>query len=170
MKEFQSFGTFARHLGRLALLGEEVSHRITERGAKIIQKDAKKRMGIYQAATGPFNTWASLADSTMAARELAGYPPDEPLLVTGELRESIEISQHGNEAVIGSSSDIALYQELGTEKGGQQGIPPRPFLGPAAFEAKLPISEIAAKTIIAWVAGNGWKRPVGIDLPFASLE
>lgn len=157
--EFSSFGSFARHLGRLALIGEEVTHHVTEESAKIIQRDAKNKLGEYQDPAGPFNAWKSLADSTMAARELAGYPANEPLLVTGHLRDSITFMAHGNEAVVGSDDEIALYQELGTERGGQEHIPPRPFLGPAAFEAKHPIGVMAANTLIAWVSGRGWIRP-----------
>lgn len=170
MKEFQSFGTFARHLGRLALIGEEVTHHITEEGAKIIQTDAKAKLGTYQGYAGPFNAWKGLSDSTMAARELAGYPPNEPLLVTGELRDSIDISVEGDKAIVGSEIDKALYQECGTEKGGMEHIPPRPFLGPAAFEAKLPIGEMSARTLIAWISGLGWKRPPKFDLPGASVD
>jgi hypothetical protein len=153
--EFKSFGAFGRHLGRLALVGEEVSHHVTEEAAKIIQKDAQHRLGEYQDYTGPFNTWAELADSTKADRVAKGFPENEPLLRTGELRDSIEVSVKGNEAVVGSVSDIAMYQELGTDRG----IPPRPFLGPAAFDAKHPICEMGAKTIVAWVSGLGWHRP-----------
>jgi phage gpG-like protein len=155
MKEFSSFGTFAAHLGRLALIGEEVTHHVTEEGAKIIQKGAQAKLGEYQEYTGPFNAWAELADSTKADRVAQGFPENEPLLRTGTLHDSIEISCSGNHAVVGSNDEVALYQEVGTDRG----IPPRPFLGPAGFEAKQPIGVMAANTMIAWVSGRGWKRP-----------
>lgn len=162
MKEFNGFGTFATHLGRLALIGEEVTHHVTEEGAKIIQKDAKHRLGEYQDYTGPFNAWAELADSTKDDRVAKGFPANEPLLRTGELRDSIEIECHGDEAVVGSASDIAMYQELGTDRG----IPPRPFLGAAAFDSKVSIGVMAANTIVGWVSGLGWKKPAQlIKLP-----
>lgn len=154
MREFSSFGSFARHLAVTAALGEEVTHHITERAAEIIQADAKKRIGEYQDGVGPFNSWAPLADATKADRAAQGFPEDEPLLRTGDLRDSIEVTARGNEAVIGSVGDIALYQEVGTDK-----IPPRPFLGPAGYDSKLNISELAAKTVLAWISGIGWKRP-----------
>lgn len=159
MKEFTSFGAFARHLGVLAAVGEEVTHHVTEEAAKIIQRDAQHRLGEYQGYAGPFNSWAELADSTKADRVAKGFPENEPELRTGEMRDSIETSVKGNEAVVGSASDIAMYQELGTER-----MPPRPFLGPAAYEAKHPISEMAARSVIAWISGLGWKRPQ-IKLP-----
>jgi len=155
MKEFASFGSFARHLVVLAAEGEAVSHHITKEGAKIIQKDAQKRLGEYQDYAGPFNAWAPLADSTKADRVAKGFPEDEPLLRTGDLRDSIVVDAHGNEAVVASDSEVALYQEVGTDRG----IPPRPFLGPAAFESKHPIGVKAANTLVAWIAGLGWKRP-----------
>lgn len=154
MKEFNSFGSFARHLMVVAAVGEEVTHHLAEKSAEIIQKDAQKRIGEYQDYEGPFNSWAPLADSSKADRVAKGFPEDEPLLRTGDLRDSIEVKARGNEAVIGSVGDIALYQEVGTDK-----IPPRPFLGPAGFASKLPIGELSAKTIVAWVSGLGWKRP-----------
>lgn len=166
MKEFQSFGAIARHFAAAALIGEEVSHHITEQGAKIIQKDAQKKLGEYQDAAGPFNSWAELADSTKDDRVAKGFPENEPLLRTGELRDSIEVERHGNEAAVGSAMDIALYQECGTDRG----IPPRPFLGPAAFESKLPVGEMSARTLIAWISGLGWKRPARIELPSASMD
>jgi phage gpG-like protein len=49
------------------------------------------------------------------------------LLRTGELRDSIHHDVTELVATIGSTSEIAEWQEFGTER-----IPPRPFLGPAA--------------------------------------
>lgn len=154
MKEFSSFGALSRHFAVLAAVGGEVTHHITEKAAEIIEEDAKKRIGEYQDYVGPFPAWAELADSTKADRAAKGFPEDEPLLRTGTLRDSIKVTARGNEAVIGSDDEVALYQEVGTDK-----IPPRPFLGPAGFDSKLNISEMSAKTVIAWICGLGWKRP-----------
>lgn len=155
MREFSSFGAFAKHLGTLALEGEAVVEHLTEESAKIIQKNAKARLGEYQDYTGPFNSWSELADSTKADRVAQGYSENEPLLRTGELRDSIEISRRHDEAVVGSTSDVALWQELGTDRG----IPPRPFLGPAGYDSKLDICEKSGNTVIAWICSLGWKRP-----------
>lgn len=166
MKEFQSFGALGRHLGALAVIGEEVTHHIVEEAAKIVQKDAQKKIGNYQDHAGPFKAWDELADSTKDDKESGGYVGTDgmdyyqPLLRTGELRDSITYEAHGNEAIVGSDSDVAMYQEFGTET-----IPARSFLGAAAFEAKRAIGESAARTMIAWVAGLGWKRPQRFELP-----
>ncbi len=53
------------------------------------------------------------------------------LLVSGEMRDSLEYVASGDELVVGSNSDVMLWQELGTEK-----IPPRSVLG-AVFERNL---------------------------------
>lgn len=154
MKEFASFGSFARHLAITAAIGPEVTHHIAEKAAELVQTNAQNRLGEYQDYTGPFNSWAPLADSTKEDRVAKGFPEDEPLLRTGDLRDSIEVSAKGGEAVIGSVADIALYQEVGTDK-----MPPRPFLGPAIYDSKLSIGELSARTVVAWICGLGWKRP-----------
>lgn len=80
------------------------------------------------------DVWPPLADSTVAEKERLGYTGQvsdtDPLLRTGELRGSIEADAEGTatgvEGVIGSNSQVALWQEMGTAK-----IPPRPFLATA---------------------------------------
>ena len=49
----------------------------------------------------------------------------------------------GNEAVVGSKSDIAFYQEVGTPT-----IPPRPFIGPAAFKNKEKICQLLGEAVV----------------------
>ena len=154
MKEFNGFGLFAAHLMRTAAIGEEVSHHITKEAAEIVQDDAQARLGIYQDHIGPFNAWEPLADSTVAERVNKGLTPNDPLVRTGDLRDTILITQQGGEAVVGSDSEIARYQEQGTER-----IPPRPFLGPAGFASRRRIVVLATNTVVAWVAGRGWHRP-----------
>jgi phage gpG-like protein len=155
MREFSGFGRFATHLAALAIEGEAVTEHLTQKSAEDVQKNAKARIGEYQDYTGPFNAWAPLAESTMEDRAAKGYAPNEPLLREGDLRDSIEIERRHDEAVVGSKSDIALWQELGTDRG----IPPRPFLGPALYDSKLDICERAGNTTLAWLMGLGWKRP-----------
>src|ERR1700733_4246166 len=90
-----------------------------ETACKMIVAEAKSAIGTYTFE------WPQLAESTQAERAREGYPANEPLLRTGEMRDSISytIDKPGEEATVGSTSEIALWQELGTGK-----IPPRPFL------------------------------------------
>ncbi|TPE14900.1 hypothetical protein FJP62_14310 [Pantoea vagans] len=93
---------------------------------KEIEETAKEEIGIYQPAYGPFDAWAPLAESTKADRVRQGYSEDEPLLRSGELRDSIGSEVVGLAAIVGTKSEIGLWQEVGTAH-----IPPRPFIGPA---------------------------------------
>lgn len=154
MRQFGSFGAFARHLVVTAEASEAVSHHVTEQAARIVQTDAQDRIGEYQGRAGPFAAWRPLAPSTVEDRISQGYLPNEPLLREGTLRDSIVSEARGNQAVVGSGSEIALYQEVGTEH-----IPARSFLGAAGFASKRKIGVMAANTVIAWIAGRGWRRP-----------
>lgn len=156
MRNFNGFGSFAKHLSALSMEGDAVAHEIAKKGGTLIQRDAKEKLGEYQMAAGPFNAWSELADSTKDDRVYKGFPENEPLLRTGELYESIELQVAGPEAVVASMDPIALWQECGTEDGH---IPPRPFLGPAAFESKRKLAALSFNTSIAWVSGLGWHRP-----------
>jgi phage gpG-like protein len=82
-----------------------------------------------------------------AVREALNTPPGGdhrfPWRRTGTLHDSISVSADDDAAIVGSTSDEALYQELGTAT-----IPPRPFLATIAAEH----SERAAEAIGAAVA------------------
>jgi hypothetical protein len=114
------------------------------------RKKAKEKIGEYQKAAGPFAAWASLSPATIDDRVYQGYTPDDPLLRTGEMRDSIEHKVIGNEGHVGSDSDIAVWQELGTPS-----IPARSFLGGAAFELAPVISREIGVEYVAFLSGGG---------------
>jgi HK97 gp10 family phage protein len=149
MKEFNSCTALALHFGEIALAQHELEHKALEKCAEIVEKRAKEKIGEYQEQAGPFVAWQELADSTVADRERKGYPGDEPLLRTGDMRDSIEHSVADGEAHVGSNSDIALYQELGTSK-----MPPRSFLGGALVDKLPKVCEILGKSIVAGLVGK----------------
>ncbi len=91
-----------------------------------IKETAKEELGVYQPAVGSFNAWAVLTDATQSGRSRLGYTPNDPLLRSGELRESIESEVVGLAAIVGTKDIKGLWQEVGTVH-----IPPRPFIGPA---------------------------------------
>ncbi|TXL80223.1 hypothetical protein D9O29_05745 [Pantoea vagans] len=93
---------------------------------KDIEETAKEEIGVYQPAYGTFDAWLPLAEATKADRVRQGYSEDEPLLRSGELRDSIESEVVGLAAIVGTKSEIGLWQEVGTSH-----IQPRPFIGPA---------------------------------------
>ncbi len=126
-EHFDSLGAFAAHIaGSVSPKTLIAVHLALEACAAEVEKTAKSEIGVYQPAVGDFPEWPDLAEATVEDRIAQGYSPDEPLLREGDLRDSIEHEVGILEAVIGSKSLIAMWQELGTEH-----IPPRPFLGPA---------------------------------------
>ncbi len=143
MKEFSSVLTFAEHLVAIEAGLAATFHSALKRAARVIEKDARAQIGEYQPEVGPFPEWAELADSTEYDKAQKGYPVDAPLLREGDLRNSIQHEVVGLEAVIGSQSDIAAYQEFGTPT-----IPPRPFIGPAAFKNKEKIQRILGDALV----------------------
>lgn len=88
--------------------------------AERLKVEAQAMFGLY-----PENgEWDELKDATQRARERQGYEPNDPLLVTGELKESVECKVKGRSGFVGSNDPIMFYQEIGTET-----IPPRPVFG-----------------------------------------
>jgi hypothetical protein len=133
LSEFMSLGETARALQNAANPMEQAAERAVERICKILVKESKSAIGHYR----PDYNWPQLAQSTQAERARLGYAPNEPLLRTGELRDSIgwQAPFHEMGATVGyvfSTSEIAVYHELGTSK-----IPPRSFLLPA-LALKMP--------------------------------
>ena len=158
MREFGSPAGLAAFLRAAAAKLPEAEKHGLEQGAKLIETEAKAEIGHYQEAAGPFAAWPELSDRTKADRAAHGFAADEPLLRTGELRTSIEHHVEGNKAVIGSASEIAVYQELGTPNAAHP-IPPGAFLGSSAYR----MAEQAAKAIGMAVANVLAGKPPGAD-------
>ena len=133
----------------MAIATHAAEQRALEQAARLVERRAKAKIGEYQDAAPPFAAWASLADSTVADRERQGYPGDEPLLRTGQLRDSIGHMVRDGVAYVGSDSDIAVYQELGTVH-----IPPRSFLGGAAAESTDEVQEIVGGEVVSALVGR----------------
>jgi Bacteriophage HK97-gp10, putative tail-component len=145
MREFDlaSFAAFVTE--ELVDNVERAREEALELGAKAIAGEAKRVIGTYAYR------WPQLAPATQADREHQGFPANEPLLRTGEMRDSIHytIIKPGVEAEIGSDSDIAVWQELGTAT-----IPPRPFLSASAARLEKPIRRMIRETVGAAVEGR----------------
>lgn len=152
---------FMAHIAATIMELDHATHSALERASKVVQDEARHEIGVYQAAAGPFKAWAPLAPRTMVEKERLGYaPPDNPLLRTGELRDSIDRVVGHDEAVIGSNSMIAVYQELGT--GGSHPTPPRSFLGGAAMRKAEECAHIlGAAPVIALCGESVAERILG---------
>ena len=148
MRDFEDISSFAAFLEKVMLTMPVAQHQGLDQAAAIIQAEAKREIGEYQDAVGPFEEWQELADFTKQDRVAQGFPENEPLLRTGALRESIERSADASTAYVGSDSQIAEWQELGTEK-----IPPRSFLGGAAARKGDEAVETFAQVIVRHIEG-----------------
>ena len=127
---------------------EAMGPAIVERACKIVQAKAKSAIGKEH------EEWPALAASTIADKQHQGYATPKPLLRSGELRDSIQFTVSGNEGCVGSDSEVALYQELGTSR-----IPPRSFLVSSAISSEDKIHRMAAAATVAALSGAG--RNVG---------
>lgn len=120
---------FANGLARVANNWPVVLDTALEASGLRLQRASRAYIGEYQGQVGPFPAWEPLADYTIQDRISKGYRPDDPLLRTGDLRESIGYSILGNAVVVGSGELVAMWQEFGTRT-----IPPRSFIGRALAE------------------------------------
>jgi phage gpG-like protein len=118
---------------------KEVGHAIIVRACQMVCDEAKRVIG------DGYPEWPALSPETLARKMGSG-----PLLETGELRASIEWNAEGNEGYVGSDHDRAVWHELGTNK-----IPPRPFLMGAAMRMEPQIHAMAARAVMAVLAGRG---------------
>jgi len=157
---FDGMDAFCAFLAtRVAAVAVAEKHGL-ELAGRIIEAEARHEIGIPQPAAGPFGAWAALADSTVEEKDRLGYTghlsAEDPLLRTGELRDSIHHFVEGETVFVGSESEVAVWQEQGTSK-----MPPRSFLGGAAVrktdEAIDAIGAEVANAIAGGIRANSWK-------------
>ncbi len=143
------FADLANRLSGLASKEGALTLSVLEEIGSGIEAEAKEEIGHYQRSdVGPFAAWAELAPSTKKDRVRGGFPENEPLLRTGELRDSIGHKVTGDGVAVGSDSEIAVYQEMGTET-----IPPRPFLRVAAWRMRREIGKIYGRAFAKALKG-----------------
>lgn len=144
MKTFQSFGALARTLERCVIKMEVELAGAMEASAVLVEAAAKAEIGHYQRDDmGPFKPWDELKKETKQGRVRQGWTANDPLLRSGEMRDSIEHTSSKKSFVVGSNSPLMVYQELGTSRG----IPPRPVLSLALYRSTPAILKIIGKTI-----------------------
>lgn len=148
---FNSFAAGARHLLSLRL-GQQ--HTAMEAACVLVENQAKALIGTYQSAYSPFAAWQELADATKAQRVQLGYTENDPLLRSGDMRDSIDHLSSHTLGVVGSAEDVAVYQELGTPT-----IPPRSFLGLAAHLRAQDIANLLGRGVVATLVGGPQPQP-----------
>ncbi|WP_024517074.1 hypothetical protein [Bradyrhizobium sp. Tv2a-2] len=122
---------------------EHENHVALERCGKLVTKEVYRVVGTYDYG------WKPLAPSTQDQRESLGFEPDEPLLRTGSMRDSVWYKADHHECQIGTDNQIAVWQELGTSK-----IPPRPFLEGALKEKTPEVLDIIGHQIVGALSGE----------------
>jgi hypothetical protein len=135
-----------KFFGAMPLAVEASKKAALTRAAKVIQKEAKRVIGTFDYG------WPPLADSTVARK---GH--DDPLIDYSSghpgalIRDTIDTKVIGSSAFIGSDSDVAAFNELGTSK-----APPRSFLAGAAHaKGKEAAEECASELVYAGMIGRG---------------
>lgn len=149
MRSFASPAAFAAFAAGLAERADREARSALDQAARVIQREAKASIGDYQGAATPFGAWPQLAESTQRDRVAQGFTPNDPLLRTGHLRDSIGRRVGDREAVIGSDEPVAVFQELGTRT-----IPPRSFLGGAAVRKTDEVVAILGGRVVAALRGE----------------
>lgn len=151
MKVFNGLEKFAQHLKKVVGRYNDYEKKASNFLGEILERDAKATIGHLQEGAGPIPSWEPLADSTKKDKERLGYVFNEqynPLYRMGDLRDSIsylfEMARHI--LFLGSSSDIMVYQELGTAR-----IPPRSVLALTLFKSIVLIEAIYQKMLRDWI-------------------
>jgi phage gpG-like protein len=138
MSVFTLDGFAAFLVGTLSLEIERANHKALEKAAVIVEEEAKRVIGTHDYG------WPPLAESTLARKAA-----DTPLLETGEMRDSISHTVTKDEAHIGSDSNVALWQELGTSR-----IPPRSFLQGALQHKTEEVVSTISRGIVGSLKGD----------------
>lgn len=127
---------FSGIMGSVAIETERLLAEQLELACEVIEHSAKEAIGTYDFG------WQELAEVTKKDRVSKGYPENEPLLRTGELRDSIQhnVSTVPMEAYVGSDNWKAPIHEFGVV--GPPRIPPRPFLGGAVVATEHEVTEL----------------------------
>jgi HK97 gp10 family phage protein len=90
--------------------------------------------------------WPALSENTIARKARGGYlgqvSSTDPLLRTGELKNSIRGRTFGLVGILGSNSGVANHHEFGTSR-----MPPRPFIGPAMKQAVAESDDLVRSTL-----------------------
>ncbi len=161
MRTYKSIGAFVEQIQRVTAIIRAAETAALDAAATLIERDAKATVGHYQAASGPFQAWEELHWATLYGGvspsgfrypgkiELGYSPPDNPELRTGALRDSISHRTDGLSAVIGSTSMVMVYQELGTRY-----MSARPILGMGAAHQGERAAKLIGKTLANTIAGR----------------
>lgn len=138
--KLDSFSALAEALERRSIAAVTAARTALKVGAELVKTAAQESIGSYQPAKGDVPAWAPLSSATQEDRVAKGFTADDPLLRTGDLRDSIEIRPVGDDDVLVGVFDpemqtIAAAMEYGYYNvRAQKAVPPRSFIRGTAFE------------------------------------
>lgn len=138
-----SLAEFGQRLLAASGAAKLIEHEVLKLQCEAVEAEAKSYFGHYNHP----GAWAQLAETTQKRRVHLGFNANEPLLRTGDLRDSIQHAVDDGVGYVFSNSPIARYQELGAPN-----LPPRPFLSTAAMSITGRLEEIAARSVTSLLA------------------
>lgn len=155
-----SFRQFAEHMERAAEMVPEAIAGVVVEVTALAEARAKEMIGTYQPG------WEPLSEATLEGFhheygffipgkiELGYAPPDNPLLRTGGMRDSITSEADGNTGIIGSDDKVMLWQEMGTPDAIYP-IPPRPVLAKAMMDSVPDIERLSGEAMVRLLTPEG---------------
>ena len=141
---------FIQHIATANARIAHSTHKALEQAAKVVEHEAKKSIGHYQLAAGPFGPWPELKQATKDDRLRKNFTENDPGLRTGAMMRSINHLVGNKEAVVGSNDQHLVWFELGTNKQF-----PRSVLGGAAFRKQHKVASILGSSVAQGLIGNG---------------
>lgn len=157
-----SLTSLAAHFGVMATHVQHIEEEMLAHACEMIADRAKEVIGTYSYS------WPQLAPATQTSRTQLGFPPNEPLLRSGELRDSIEwvvdrgasflpsrtsdsFFERGHHGYVGSNNMKAVWNFLGTPT-----IPARDPILDATMQLMPQIEQHFGQRFHAWLSGTSW--------------
>lgn len=131
--KLDSLGELAEILEARSAAAVVATRRALKEGAEIVKTEAQGEIGRYQPARGETPAWAPLSPATQEDRVAKGFTPDDPLLRTGELRDSIEVRPVSDDAMLVGVFNPAMETIAASMEYGYFNVRARKFVAPRSF-------------------------------------
>jgi phage gpG-like protein len=113
-----------------------------------VKDELRHRFGVYPAIVpAGFEPWQQLRYKTKWNRRKLGFPANQPLLRTGALKNSYQITEIDGNPALGSNSDYAQIQEEGSGSIARRLRGIKAVGGGAAIGAKHAANQVASMGI-----------------------